>query len=166
MLSLSAFLSSSHSPIFHHHHYRSLGHQNPPACACHSPRMSMNQNHLSDQQSPNDHPFHSNTPIVGPVTATRTPDILRPRMGAQDIDSSGLEGPGRCGHISIAGPGQDGSWEFKDSPISNEDKDISCPRKDNANGCRNLKGVYGLKRSGGYSGELRPMLMGCGEEGK
>ncbi|KAJ6319234.1 hypothetical protein OIU76_004931 [Salix suchowensis] len=73
--------------------------------------------------------------------------------------------------ISIAGPGQDGSWEFKDSPISNKDRNILVPGKDNANGCRNLKGVYGLKRSGGYSGRATvPMLwdvekkeVGCNE---
>jgi putative glutathione S-transferase len=73
--------------------------------------------------------------------------------------------------VSIAGPGQDGSWEFKDIPISNRDRNILVPGRDNANGCRNLKGVYGLRRSGGYSGRATvPMLwdvekkeVGCNE---
>ncbi|KAB5527885.1 hypothetical protein DKX38_021732 [Salix brachista] len=64
--------------------------------------------------------------------------------------------------ISIAGPGQDGSWEFKDSPISNKDRNILVPGKDNANGCRNLKGVYGLKRSEFFNSGLNGLARNPG----
>ncbi|CAK7333915.1 unnamed protein product [Dovyalis caffra] len=61
--------------------------------------------------------------------------------------------------VSIAGPGQDGSWEFKDITTPNRDRNILVPGKDNANGCQNLKGVYGLRRAGGYDGRATvPML--------
>ncbi|KAL4596600.1 hypothetical protein ACB092_12G174800 [Castanea dentata] len=60
--------------------------------------------------------------------------------------------------VSIASPGQDGSWEFKSSSIPGLDKDTLIPGKDNANGCKNLKEVYGLRR-GGYNGRSTvPML--------
>lgn len=58
--------------------------------------------------------------------------------------------------VSIASPGLDGSWEFKDSPGT--DKDILVPGADNANGCRNLREVY-KRRRGGYDGRSTvPML--------
>ncbi|KAJ4728320.1 Glutathione S-transferase family protein [Melia azedarach] len=58
--------------------------------------------------------------------------------------------------VSIAAPGQDGSWEFRHNPSRNED--VLVPGLDNANGCKNLKEVYKL-RKGGYSGRATmPML--------
>lgn len=62
--------------------------------------------------------------------------------------------------VSVASPGVDGSWEFKytDIPITSADKESLVPGKDRVNGCRNLRGVYGLRR-GGYSGRCTvPML--------
>ncbi|KAK3193457.1 hypothetical protein Dsin_024767 [Dipteronia sinensis] len=57
--------------------------------------------------------------------------------------------------VSIASPGQDGSWEFKEIPNRSRDKDIVVP---GVNGCKNLKEVYGM-RKGGYSGRASvPML--------
>ncbi|KAM7496141.1 hypothetical protein LguiA_020555 [Lonicera macranthoides] len=61
--------------------------------------------------------------------------------------------------VSIAAPGMDGSWEFKD----NQDKvildrDRLVPGLDNVNGCRTLREVYKLRR-GGYDGRSTvPML--------
>ncbi|KAF2292700.1 hypothetical protein GH714_026807 [Hevea brasiliensis] len=58
--------------------------------------------------------------------------------------------------VSIAAPGQDGSWEFQSTP--NTDKDVLVPGKDKANGRKTLKEVYGITR-GGYSGRATvPML--------
>ncbi|TXG63885.1 hypothetical protein EZV62_010879 [Acer yangbiense] len=60
--------------------------------------------------------------------------------------------------VSIASPGEDGSWEFKEIPNSRRDKDIVVPGRDGVNGCKNLKEVYGV-RKGGYSGRASvPML--------
>lgn len=58
--------------------------------------------------------------------------------------------------VSIASPGVDGSWEFKDIPYA--DRDVLVPTRDYANGCRNLREVYKLRR-GGYDGRSTvPML--------
>lgn len=59
--------------------------------------------------------------------------------------------------VSIASPGIDGSWEFRDCPASpQEDKLI--PSLDKANGCKTLKEVYNLRR-GRYNGRSTvPML--------
>ncbi|KAJ0052585.1 hypothetical protein Pint_01667 [Pistacia integerrima] len=58
--------------------------------------------------------------------------------------------------VSIASPGQDGSWEFK--AIRGRGTDILVPGVDNVNGCKNLKEVYKL-RVGGYTGRATvPML--------
>lgn len=58
--------------------------------------------------------------------------------------------------VSIASPGIDGSWEFRDSPVPEEYKLI--PSLDKANGCKTLKEVYNLRR-GGYNGRSTvPML--------
>lgn len=58
--------------------------------------------------------------------------------------------------ISIASPGTDGLWEFKNIHGHNENKLI--PGLDNANGCKTLKEVYRLRR-GGYDGRSTvPML--------
>lgn len=60
--------------------------------------------------------------------------------------------------VSIASPGQDGSWEFKNNNIPIKDKDKLIPSLDKANRCRNLKEVY-KSRSGGYDGRCTvPML--------
>ncbi|KDP26478.1 hypothetical protein JCGZ_17636 [Jatropha curcas] len=58
--------------------------------------------------------------------------------------------------VSVAAPGQDGSWEFQNT--RNTDKDTLVPGKDNVNGCRTLKEVYGLRKAG-YNGRATvPML--------
>ncbi|KAF4370318.1 hypothetical protein G4B88_013002 [Cannabis sativa] len=58
--------------------------------------------------------------------------------------------------VSVAAPGTDGSWEFKD--IQGRNEDIVIPTRDKANGCRTLKEVYGLRREG-YNGRCTvPML--------
>ncbi|OWM84744.1 uncharacterized protein LOC116204447 isoform X2 [Punica granatum] len=64
--------------------------------------------------------------------------------------------------VSVASPGVDGSWEFKDSgtgsAIRSRPGDSLVPGKDRANGRRNLREVYRLRR-GGYSGRCTvPML--------
>ncbi|CAN1180429.1 Glutathionyl-hydroquinone reductase YqjG [Linum perenne] len=65
--------------------------------------------------------------------------------------------------ISVAAPGQDGSWEFnsgeeKGVKVILRDGGVLVPGKDRSNGCRTLKEVYG-RRSGGYSGRATvPML--------
>lgn len=64
--------------------------------------------------------------------------------------------------VSVASPGYDGSWEFKDTIPNNKDKsgdmDILVPSRDKINRCRNLKEVYRL-RKGGYNGRATvPML--------
>lgn len=60
--------------------------------------------------------------------------------------------------VSVASPGQDGSWEFKDNNIPIRDKDKLVPGLDKANRCRNLKEVY-KSRTGGYEGRCTvPML--------
>ncbi|KAJ4901723.1 Glutathione S-transferase family protein [Raphanus sativus] len=60
--------------------------------------------------------------------------------------------------VSIASPGQDGSWEFKDNNIPIKDKDKLIPGLDKVNRCRNLKEVY-KSRTGGYDGRCTvPML--------
>lgn len=58
--------------------------------------------------------------------------------------------------VSIASPGQDGAWEFREVPA--EDNGVLIPGRDRVNGCRKLKEVYKL-RSGGYDGRATvPML--------
>ncbi|GLU03717.1 hypothetical protein SLE2022_209030 [Rubroshorea leprosula] len=58
--------------------------------------------------------------------------------------------------VSIASPGQDGAWEFKDVQV--QGNDVLVPGRDRVNGCRRLKEVYGLRR-GGYDGRATvPML--------
>ncbi|CAN0891512.1 Glutathionyl-hydroquinone reductase YqjG [Linum grandiflorum] len=60
--------------------------------------------------------------------------------------------------VSIAAPGQDGSWEFSSGENSVRNDDVLVPGKDSANGCRTLKEVYGRRRDG-YSGRATvPML--------
>ncbi|CAI0386207.1 unnamed protein product [Linum tenue] len=61
--------------------------------------------------------------------------------------------------VSVAASGQDGSWEFQDrTPSPDANLGVLVPGKDNANGCRTLKEVYG-RRKGGYSGRATvPML--------
>ncbi|KAL3573278.1 hypothetical protein D5086_027182 [Populus alba] len=88
-------------------------------------------------------------------------------MGAQDIDCSGVEGPGRCSPLSqIAGPGQDGSWEFKDIPISTGIGIFLSRVGTMLMGAGNLKGVYGLKEVRWVQWEsYGANVMGCGEEG-
>lgn len=58
--------------------------------------------------------------------------------------------------VSVAGPGSDGSWEFRENPTAENGTVI--PGLDKANGCRTLKEVYKLRR-GGYNGRSTvPML--------
>ncbi|XP_061352673.1 uncharacterized protein LOC133297521 [Gastrolobium bilobum] len=58
--------------------------------------------------------------------------------------------------VSVASPGMDGSWEFK--PVGNSGSGRISPSMDEANGCKTLKEVYGLRR-GGYDGRSTvPML--------
>lgn len=58
--------------------------------------------------------------------------------------------------VSVAAPGLDGSWEFQG--IRGGENGIIAPSPDKANGCRNLKEVYGKTR-GGYNGRCTvPML--------
>ncbi|KAK3405185.1 hypothetical protein EUGRSUZ_K01434 [Eucalyptus grandis] len=58
--------------------------------------------------------------------------------------------------VSVASPGVDGSWEFRDPP-GPERGDLA-PGRDRVNGCRNLREVY-RRRRGGYSGRCTvPML--------
>ncbi|KAL2488017.1 Glutathione S-transferase family protein [Forsythia ovata] len=60
--------------------------------------------------------------------------------------------------VSIAAPGIDGSWEFRDSTVPLLDKDILVPSLDKGNGCKTLKEIYNLRR-GGYNGRSTvPML--------
>ncbi|CAH8323084.1 unnamed protein product [Eruca vesicaria subsp. sativa] len=61
--------------------------------------------------------------------------------------------------VSVASPGQDGSWEFKDNNnVPVRDKDKLVPGLDKVNRCRNLMEVY-KSRSGGYDGRCTvPML--------
>ncbi|GMN69867.1 hypothetical protein TIFTF001_038975 [Ficus carica] len=60
--------------------------------------------------------------------------------------------------VSVAAPGTDGSWEFRDRDIPGPDKGVLVPGPDNANKRRTLKEVYGL-RKGGYNGRSTvPML--------
>ncbi|XP_010522548.1 PREDICTED: uncharacterized protein LOC104801131 [Tarenaya hassleriana] len=64
--------------------------------------------------------------------------------------------------VSVAAPGQDGSWEFKDNDYPGEDRLIPC--RDKANKARNLKQVYKLRR-GGYDGRCTvPMLWDAGKK--
>ncbi|OMP03194.1 hypothetical protein COLO4_10580 [Corchorus olitorius] len=68
--------------------------------------------------------------------------------------------------VSVAAPGLDGSWEFKDMPerVKGRDRDIVNPSRDKVNGCRNLKEVYRL-RKGGYNGRATvPMLWDVEEK--
>ncbi|KAI9180675.1 hypothetical protein LWI28_007098 [Acer negundo] len=70
----------------------------------------------------------------------------------------GLKGLEDAVPVSIASPGEDGSWEFKEIPNRRRDKDSVVPGRDGVNGCKNLKEVYGM-RKGGYSGRASvPML--------
>lgn len=58
--------------------------------------------------------------------------------------------------VSVASPGADGSWEFRDPP--GPERGGLVPGRDEANKRRNLREVYGLRR-GGYSGRCTvPML--------
>lgn len=58
--------------------------------------------------------------------------------------------------VSVAAPGQDGSWEFRNA--RNQDTDILSPGRDSANDRKTLKEVYRLRR-GGYDGRATvPML--------
>lgn len=61
--------------------------------------------------------------------------------------------------VSIASPGVDGSWEFRNCPAAHEEEeDKLIPSLDKANGCKTLKEVYNLRR-GGYNGRSTvPML--------
>lgn len=60
--------------------------------------------------------------------------------------------------VSIASPGLDGSWEFNPVPVPNRDIHILIPTLDNANGCRNLKQVYRLRKEGYNGRSTVPML--------
>ncbi|KAL8494467.1 hypothetical protein ACS0TY_025321 [Phlomoides rotata] len=71
-----------------------------------------------------------------------------------------LKGLGDSIPLSIAAPGADGLWEFRDRfiPVPNKDIDILIPGLDKAQGRKTLKEVYNL-RSGGYNGRSTvPML--------
>ncbi|XP_022963592.1 uncharacterized protein LOC111463882 isoform X3 [Cucurbita moschata] len=58
--------------------------------------------------------------------------------------------------VSVAGPGADGSWEFRENPTA--DNETLRQGLDRANGCKTLKEVYRL-RGGGYNGRSTvPML--------
>lgn len=58
--------------------------------------------------------------------------------------------------VSIAAPGVDGSWEFRDCHVSDGEKLVN--GLDKANKCKTLKQVYNLRR-GGYNGRSTvPML--------
>ncbi|KAK9137996.1 hypothetical protein Sjap_008590 [Stephania japonica] len=61
--------------------------------------------------------------------------------------------------VSIASPGIDGSWEFRQSNYYvGNDNDALAPGFDNVNGCRSLREVYRLM-AGGYDGRSTvPML--------
>ncbi|XP_050204797.2 uncharacterized protein LOC126654844 [Mercurialis annua] len=60
--------------------------------------------------------------------------------------------------VSIAAPGQDGSWVFENRGVVNTGTGILVPGIDSAHGCKNLKEVYQLTR-GGYNGRSTvPML--------
>eukprot|EP00262_Sarcandra_glabra_P015958 TRINITY_DN503_c0_g1_i1.p1 TRINITY_DN503_c0_g1~~TRINITY_DN503_c0_g1_i1.p1 ORF type:complete len:410 (+),score=23.47 TRINITY_DN503_c0_g1_i1:76-1305(+) len=63
--------------------------------------------------------------------------------------------------VSIAAPGIDGMWQFRDSQefgASSSNGESLIPGADAANGCRTLKEVYRLRR-GGYDGRSTvPML--------
>ncbi|RWR96531.1 Glutathione S-transferase [Cinnamomum micranthum f. kanehirae] len=64
-----------------------------------------------------------------------------------------LKGLDEAVPVSVAGPGIDGSWEFREAGGSGLG-----PSADRANGCRTLKEVYRLRR-GGYDGRSTvPML--------
>ena len=53
--------------------------------------------------------------------------------------------------MSIAAPGTDGSWEFRNGAAPEGEGDRFVPGLDKANGCRTLREVYRLRR-GGYEG--------------
>ncbi|KAF5738985.1 Glutathione S-transferase family protein [Tripterygium wilfordii] len=58
--------------------------------------------------------------------------------------------------VSIASPGLDGSWEFRD--FHGPEREVLVPSRDRANRCRNLRDVY-RSRSEGYNGRATvPML--------
>ncbi|XP_052211584.1 uncharacterized protein LOC127814245 [Diospyros lotus] len=58
--------------------------------------------------------------------------------------------------ISIASPGPDGSWEFREGHVQLTDRLV--PGLDGANGCKTLREIYKLRR-GGYDGRSTvPML--------
>ncbi|GAB2281819.1 hypothetical protein Dimus_016384 [Dionaea muscipula] len=61
--------------------------------------------------------------------------------------------------VSVASPGVDGSWEFRDfGGVNGDGRRIISSGRDGANGCRNLREVYGLRR-GGFDGRATvPML--------
>ncbi|XP_057427701.1 uncharacterized protein LOC130720993 [Lotus japonicus] len=59
--------------------------------------------------------------------------------------------------VSVASPGQDGSWEFKRANGSDTGRVIS-PSLDRANGCKTLKEVYKLRRDGYDGRSTVPML--------
>ncbi|KAF9604837.1 hypothetical protein IFM89_010512 [Coptis chinensis] len=58
--------------------------------------------------------------------------------------------------VSIASPSLDGSWEFRQ--MNNVQDTVYLPGLDNANGCKNLKQVYRLRR-GGYDGRSTVPLL-------
>ncbi|GER46097.1 glutathione S-transferase family protein [Striga asiatica] len=68
--------------------------------------------------------------------------------------------------VSIAAPGEDGSWQFKESNTSAPENENSnpyylVPGPDKANRCKTLKEIYNL-RLGGYRGRSTvPMLWDC-----
>ncbi|KAJ4822746.1 hypothetical protein Tsubulata_004131 [Turnera subulata] len=66
--------------------------------------------------------------------------------------------------VSVAAPGQDGSWEFRGSPVQNREGVVLVPGEDKANKCRNLREVY-RSRKGGYDGRATvPMLWDVGRK--
>ncbi|XP_057484491.1 uncharacterized protein LOC130770877 [Actinidia eriantha] len=66
--------------------------------------------------------------------------------------------------VSIASPGSDGSWEFRDSDIPVGDRVIPIPGLDNANGCKTLREVYNLRRGGYHGRSTVPMLWDVEKE--
>ncbi|XP_027094291.1 uncharacterized protein [Coffea arabica] len=60
--------------------------------------------------------------------------------------------------VSVASPGIDGAWEFRDSDHPVSDRDMLVSTSDKAQGCTTLKQVYNSRR-GGYNGRSTvPML--------
>ncbi|WCJ38203.1 Glutathione S-transferase family protein [Euphorbia peplus] len=60
--------------------------------------------------------------------------------------------------VSVAAPGQDGSWEFRNGVNVEKDRNVLSPGRDKANDRKTLKEVYRL-RKGGYDGRATvPMV--------